>query len=451
MKGKSSRLTDDRMQKLNDLGFKWHIPRKGRKIKQKTIPIIRRQSNSTDGGYRLAQGSEASVSIASGAAGGGSAGSHASGPSQPSTGRMPSLPGFGGLPGNHAGGQPGGVLNPAALLGLQQATNNSFGLDIGALLGIQGASSNPPGSAAAGSRSGLANYPSAQGGVDLSALFGLQNTSPDPPANRGTPYPDNAEPSTRAQRNAPAAMLFPAQLGHLMSTLQQQQQQVPGAGGLSGATPPTGLGLQATNSMFGSDLSTLLQTAASATSGDPSAASGANSDAASASTATDQQTQIPTHAGTTAILLPIQLGGLMSTLQQQMMPISLPGASGLQAVLLNLPMHLAGPQAATTPAAAQALSNLIAAQLLGAAAAPAQQQQLQFALQQQQQQQQQQDDTSSQSHEHVPSESGNIAQFRQFQGQQRQPRYEEEEEEEEDSSPPHWRPTPPARSAPDPP
>jgi hypothetical protein len=48
------------MKQLNDLGFKWHIPRKGRKIKQKSIPIIRRNENGEEvtGSDTSAEGQE---------------------------------------------------------------------------------------------------------------------------------------------------------------------------------------------------------------------------------------------------------------------------------------------------------------------------------------------------------------------------------------------------------
>jgi hypothetical protein len=283
LKGKSSRLTDERMKLLNDLGFQWHIPRKGRKIKQKSIPVIKRDDGQPPAG---------SASVAQESGGNeAQAGTDSSGVAV-SAAPFPAL------------GSQNEVVMPQ--LGQQHALPSGFASNLSSVLG-----SSMGGSASSQATSGsVNNFSSAtqQMPFNLESLLSLQR----------------AVSSLSAFNN---------------------------------------------NNLAGSQVA--MGTAGTATAAGHS----------QPQNATMQQPQVPIAAAFLA--LPIQLGDLLSTLQQQqIVPVSIPAWSGFPGLnWSNMSSIL------TSPATAQAITALLGqatAQAPTAAAAPLRQQQQQPTLQQQQ-------------------------------------------------------------------
>lgn len=216
MKGKSTRLTDERMKLLNDLGFKWHIPRKGRKIKQKTIPVIKRDTN-RETASKEAEDPQPDEELRED-------------PVAPSTGSDPSVPTGAGTADtdspfeqNQITGMPsnrGPTLRSAAAANLPtqqselQAIANPSSGDMNTPSGIQNAitrlATGANGAAASlGQLSGSAPMNVRQ--ALLSNAFGL------------SPAVQPSAPAAAAQ--APAAtLLLPIHLGNVLAAAQQAQQ-----------------------------------------------------------------------------------------------------------------------------------------------------------------------------------------------------------------------------------
>ena len=279
MQGKSSRLTDERMKLLNDLGFQWHISRKGRKIKLNDIPVIRREDR-PDSKLPALTSPGGSSSAATGGGGGGgvtagrnsSAGAVATGAFQPSTAanivgqntghlnqgpaaasKISSspgtsiVPGFSSLPNflggnagnnsNNAGsnlnfnvGYPWSQLPPAPPSQQQQQLSTAGNFDLNTLLSLQRALS---GVTSTSNSTTAINNPQQAIGVGGNFAFNSQTQQSNQTQQQQYQQQQSQNPLSlsilqspqqQQQQQGPplAAILVPIQIGDLLGLIQQQ-------------------------------------------------------------------------------------------------------------------------------------------------------------------------------------------------------------------------------------